>query len=240
MEGVFSSEEDEGENDMLSGIHSSDDDYKPLRQVAKKKKGNVNKKMVSTYAKSFGKRMQKYQEFAQASKLGHKISDVTKPLRPSDLTDYTKTKFGHRITYERKTGMGQKRFLKSNLNPAKKAKLEREGWTFVPPSNPGSVTKTYSAKKVHQVKPLRQSFRAELDTFMGYEEGREGDNVNYVGGSEDQVWPLTQLFLFPFCKNSLICLEGKSMNPHRGNTILFRSSQQLPRLRLGPSKGFLS
>ena len=30
------------------------------------------------------------------------------------------------------------------------------------------------------------------------------------------------------------------MTPHRGNTILFRSSQQLPRLRLGPSKGFLS
>ena len=55
-----------------------------------------------------------------------------------------------------------------------------------------------------------------------------------------QVWPLTHFFLFPFCKNSLICLEGKSMTPHRGNTILFRSSQQLPRLRLGPSKGFLS
>ena len=30
------------------------------------------------------------------------------------------------------------------------------------------------------------------------------------------------------------------MTPHRGNTILFRSSQQLPRLRLGPLKGFLS
>ena len=30
------------------------------------------------------------------------------------------------------------------------------------------------------------------------------------------------------------------VTPHRGNTILFRSSQQLPRLRLGPSKGFLS
>ena len=28
------------------------------------------------------------------------------------------------------------------------------------------------------------------------------------------------------------------MTPHRGKTILFRSSQQLPRLRLGPSKGF--
>ena len=47
-------------------------------------------------------------------------------------------------------------------------------------------------------------------------------------------------FLFPLCKKSLICLEGKSMTPRQGNTILFRSSQQLPRLRLGPSKGFLS
>ena len=55
-----------------------------------------------------------------------------------------------------------------------------------------------------------------------------------------QVWPITQFFLFPFCENSLICLEGKLMTPHRGNTFLFRSSQQLPRLRLGPSKGFLS
>ena len=47
-------------------------------------------------------------------------------------------------------------------------------------------------------------------------------------------------FCFLFCEKSLICLEGKSMTPSRGNTILFRSSQQLPRLRLGPSKGFLS
>ena len=39
-------------------------------------------------------------------------------------------------------------------------------------------------------------------------------------------------------KKSFICLEGKSMTPHQGNTILFRSSQQLPRLRLGPLKGF--
>ena len=46
--------------------------------------------------------------------------------------------------------------------------------------------------------------------------------------------------LFALCKISLICLEGISMTPHQGNTILFRSSQQLPRLRLGPSKGFLS
>ena len=47
-----------------------------------------------------------------------------------------------------------------------------------------------------------------------------------------QVWSLTQFFLFPFCEKSLICLEGKSMTPHHGNTILFLSSQQLPHLRL--------
>ena len=41
-------------------------------------------------------------------------------------------------------------------------------------------------------------------------------------------------------KKSLICLEGKSMTPHRGNTILFFSSQQLPRLRLWPLKGIFS
>ena len=39
---------------------------------------------------------------------------------------------------------------------------------------------------------------------------------------------------FLFAKKSLIHLEGKSMTPRRGNTILFRSSQQLPSLRLGP------
>ena len=61
-----------------------------------------------------------------------------------------------------------------------------------------------------------------------------------IGGG-DQVWPLTQFFSVSFfCENSLICSEGKSMTPHRGNTILFRSSQQLPRLRLRTSKGFLS
>ena len=45
-------------------------------------------------------------------------------------------------------------------------------------------------------------------------------------------------FLFRFCENSSICLEGKSMTPHWGNTILFRPSQQLPRLRLRPLKVF--
>ena len=54
----------------------------------------------------------------------------------------------------------------------------------------------------------------------------------------NQVWPLTQFFLFS--KKSLICLEGKSMTPSRGNTtgILRSPFQQLPRLHLGPLQGF--
>ena len=66
------------------------------------------------------------------------------------------------------------------------------------------------------------------------------------GRDGKQVCPLSQiLFLFPFLTKSFICLEGKSMTPDRkkmigGNTILFHSSQQLPRPRLGSSKGFLS
>ena len=57
-------------------------------------------------------------------------------------------------------------------------------------------------------------------------------DINLVVPEVRQVWRLTHFCLFPFC--------NKSMTPHRGSTILFRSSQQLPRLRLGPSKGFLS
>ena len=47
-------------------------------------------------------------------------------------------------------------------------------------------------------------------------------------------------FCFLIVKKSFICLEDKSMTPCRGITVLFRSSQQLPRLRLGPLKDFLS
>ena len=43
-------------------------------------------------------------------------------------------------------------------------------------------------------------------------------------------------FLLPFCEKSLVCLEGKPMTPHREDTFLYRSSQQLPRLCLGPMK----
>ena len=71
------------------------------------------------------------------------------------------------------------------------------------------------------------------------------DDLHYYNGQDIIVTlptPMTGLATnsFPFRENSLICLEGKSMTPLRENTILFRSSQQLPRLRLGPLKGFLS
>ena len=86
-------------------------------------------------------------------------------------------------------------------------------------------------------------------------QGRHGcwhlpDDQRQVRGREDQGQSLGHdcpslannsiFFCFLFCEKSLICLEGKSMTPHRGKTILFRSSQQLPRLHLGPSKGFLN
>ena len=43
-------------------------------------------------------------------------------------------------------------------------------------------------------------------------------------------------FLLPFCEKSLVCLEGKPMTPHREDTFLYRSSQHIPRLCLGPMK----
>ena len=67
-----------------------------------------------------------------------------------------------------------------------------------------------------------------------------GPILEYVGRGKSGLATNSIFFCFLFVENSLICLEGKSMTPRRGNTILFRSSQQLPRLRLGPSKGFLS
>ena len=47
----------------------------------------------------------------------------------------------------------------------------------------------------------------------------------YARRLSNQVWPLTLFFSVSFLvKKSLICLEGKAMTPHRGNTIFFRSS----------------
>ena len=55
----------------------------------------------------------------------------------------------------------------------------------------------------------------------------------YQYQQQQQVWPLTHFFLFPFCKNSLICLEGKSMTPLRGNT---NSLPFLPATPSSPSR----
>ena len=81
--------------------------------------------------------------------------------------------------------------------------------------------------------------RFEVDT-QSRDSGHSSGGLSYETGGGNQVWTLSKFFSVSFCKKSLICLEDKTMTPHRGNTILFRSSQQLPRLRLGPSKGFLS
>ena len=64
-------------------------------------------------------------------------------------------------------------------------------------------------------------------------------NMVVKTGGSLQVWLLTQFFLFPFCKKSLICL-GANQCPLLVNTILCSSSLQLPLLRFGPLKGFLS
>ena len=47
-------------------------------------------------------------------------------------------------------------------------------------------------------------------------------------------------FCFLFVKKLSVCLEGKSMTPCWGNTVLFRSYQQLPCPCLGPLKGAVS
>ena len=47
------------------------------------------------------------------------------------------------------------------------------------------------------------------------------DPVSYE--VDDQVWPLTHLFLFPLCKNNMVCLDGK-FGPfnRRGVLVVFR------------------
>ena len=77
---------------------------------------------------------------------------------------------------------------------------------------------------------LRGTYQ-EIDVAMEsiFNEDFENDNPK---GEGVPGLATNSIFLFPFCEKSLIWLEGKSMTPDRGNTILFCSSQQLPRLRL--------
>ena len=88
-----------------------------------------------------------------------------------------------------------------------------------PTSNSSNRTRLYQSNVRRS-----DSFSPGEDLFLLYSVGAEA--IKYWGGSGGKI--------------SLICLEGKSMTPHRVNTILFCSSQLLSRLRLGPSKGFLS
>ena len=76
-------------------------------------------------------------------------------------------------------------------------------------------------------------------------QNKQADSVLTGSSGGEQVSSLKRFFksrpwIGQIGKKSLICLEGKSMSPGRGTTIFFRSSQHLPRLRLGPLKGFLS
>ena len=66
------------------------------------------------------------------------------------------------------------------------------------------------------------------------------DSMDRLPASTGPASTNSIFFCFLFVKKLLTCLEGKLMTPHRGQTILCSSSQQLPRLRLGPLKGFLS
>ena len=59
--------------------------------------------------------------------------------------------------------------------------------------------------------------------------------------SADIAGLATNIFSVLLFVKKIIDLPGGQINdPHRGHSILFRSSKQLPRLRLRPSKGFLS
>ena len=53
---------------------------------------------------------------------------------------------------------------------------------------------------------------------------------HFTKNMQQVCWPLAQFFLFHVCKKS--CPPGKSRTPSWGNANLFRSSQQLPRLRV--------
>ena len=86
---------------------------------------------------------------------------------------------------------------------------------------------------------LTKRLLAKLNRFKEVASNGKKDYFRITFFILDQVWPLTQIFFcFLFVKSP--GPPGKSMTPHQGNTILFRSSQQLPRLCLRPLKGFLS
>ena len=97
----------------------------------------------------------------------------------------------------------------------------------------GSENESVLPKFLARLKDLRNQ---EVDDSCDPCEAVRRYPVVFVLDSLIQVWTLT-IFL-PMGKKSLICLENQW--PLIGETlcILFRSSQQLPRLRLGPWRAF--
>ena len=93
----------------------------------------------------------------------------------------------------------------------------------VGPASAGYYKKHESSRK--QVSRLLDYFISLVNFCSIFTKGVQA--IRYKGGTTGK-------------KNSLICMEGKLMNPRRENTFLFSSSQQLPSLVLGLLKGFLS
>ena len=101
--------------------------------------------------------------------------------------------------------------------------------------NDDLMTNNNSLDKVGQSQPNGVHHQNEEPEKVAEEDtGSVKDSVN-TGPATNSI-----VFCFLFVRKSLICLEGKSMTPLWRNTILCSSSQQLPRLCLGPLKGFLS
>ena len=57
--------------------------------------------------------------------------------------------------------------------------------------------------------------------------------VSWAGSGQFQVWPLTQFFLFPFCGNSLICLQINDPSLRKNYSFPF-----LPATPSSPSQTF--
>ena len=98
---------------------------------------------------------------------------------------------------------------------------------FVMPASKSAGQNKRGKKLRNQSRPI---FSGEVFNLTA-EDSLDEDGEFFYSNHSKQVWPLTQFFSVSFFL---------LMAPGRGNTILFRSCQQLPRLRLGPLKGFLS
>ena len=137
---------------------------------------------------------------------------------------------GFYVRYRDMSGGSEKFNIKTVLNNQQhKVDFLEGGGSLLGGSDSQELTVTSS----HVITSLKKFTEYEVFLMPFYQQ-LEGQPSNRSGH-------LLNFFLFPFCKRSLLCQEGKSMTPHRGNTIiLFCSSQQLPRLCLGLLKGFLS